>query len=294
MSFSQAPTALGSATTDANGTASLAYNGTSLDVGDYDVQGSFAGDGDMSAASDTDLFSVAQGNASITTAGNLSATAGGTLVVRATVTPGVAGEQVTFSIPDLSVSLGPVFTDATGAAQVTWNVDQIATTRSYSAAKGLSDNLSAATSADAVITINPAAASTGTSLVDAPSILDPFFTPSVPVTVTLKDMFGNPLTTSGGTVTLDHVPNDVGTLTAVTDNGDGTYTAGFSATTAEINNSVTIRGYIDGVQIEDTAEVGIFTVSDPPPPGSEPARVPVQDRPRPSTGGARRRGIRRR
>ena len=74
------------------------------------------------------------------------------------------------------------------------------------------------------------------------------------VTVTLADASGNLLTASGGTVALSSTGS--ATIGAVTDNGDGTYTATVTNTVAE---SVTISGTLDGAAITDTATV-TFTV----------------------------------
>src|SRR2546428_9252282 len=47
------------------------------------------------------------------------------------------------------------------------------------------------------------------------------------ITVRLKDSFGNPLTSGGNAVTL---ATTLGTLSSVTDAGDGTYTASLTST----------------------------------------------------------------
>mgnify|MGYP001943721832 CR=1 FL=1 len=74
----------------------------------------------------------------------------------------------------------------------------------------------------------------------------------------LKDVNGNNLTTSGGTVLLT---TTLGTLSAVTDNGDGTYTATLtSATTA---GTATISGTLAGTAITDTATVAFTTNTAP-------------------------------
>ena len=72
--------------------------------------------------------------------------------------------------------------------------------------------------------------------------------------MTLADASGNLLTASGGTVALSSTGS--ATIGAVTDNGDGTYTATVTNTVAE---SVTISGTLDGAAITDTATV-TFTV----------------------------------
>ena len=70
------------------------------------------------------------------------------------------------------------------------------------------------------------------------------------VTVTLADANGNLLSASGGTVVLSSTGS--ATIGAVTDNGNGTYTATVTNTVAE---SVTISGTLDGANITDTATI---------------------------------------
>ena len=70
------------------------------------------------------------------------------------------------------------------------------------------------------------------------------------ITVQLKDINGNDLSASGGTVALS---TDAGTLSSATDNTDGTYTATLtSATTA---GTATITGTLGGTAITDDATV---------------------------------------
>ena len=93
-----------------------------------------------------------------------------------------------------------------------------------------------------------------TTLVAAPTSVVADGSTTSSVTVTLADASGNLLTASGGTVALSSTGS--ATIGAVTDNGDGTYTATVTNTVAE---SVTISGTLDGAAITDTATV-TFTV----------------------------------
>ena len=78
------------------------------------------------------------------------------------------------------------------------------------------------------------------------------------ITVQLKDANSNNLSASGGTVVLS---TDLGTLSAVTDNTNGTYTATLtSATTA---GTATITGTLDGTAITDDATVTMTDVTPP-------------------------------
>lgn len=70
------------------------------------------------------------------------------------------------------------------------------------------------------------------------------------VTVQLADSDGELLTESGGTVALTTTGS--ATVSEVTDNGDGTYTATVTKTVVE---TVTISGTLDEVAITDTAEI---------------------------------------
>jgi len=100
----------------------------------------------------------------------------------------------------------------------------------------------------------------------------------VTLTVQLKDANGNNLESGGETVTLSQNPTGIGTLSTVTDNGDGTYTATLTAPSdtatttlsAQVNSAnittgdVTIHfhaGPLSTFRIED-AGTGSGTVSD--------------------------------
>ena len=89
-----------------------------------------------------------------------------------------------------------------------------------------------------------------TTLVAAPTSVVADGSTTSSVTVTLADASGNLLTASGGTVALSSTGS--ATIGAITDNGDGTYTATVTNTVAE---SVTISGTLDGAAITDTATV---------------------------------------
>lgn len=70
------------------------------------------------------------------------------------------------------------------------------------------------------------------------------------ITVQAYDEDGNPVTSGGNTVVLSQDSN--ANISAITDNGDGTYTASITNNTPEI---ITITGSIDGVPIPDNAVV---------------------------------------
>ncbi len=75
------------------------------------------------------------------------------------------------------------------------------------------------------------------------------------ITVQLKDANGNNLTASGGTVTL---ATTAGTLSQVSDGGDGSYTA--TLTSATQVGTATVTGRLNNTAISDTAQVA-FTAA---------------------------------
>jgi adhesin/invasin len=101
------------------------------------------------------------------------------------------------------------------------------------------------------VAFTPGTAVIGTSTITASplSIVADNVTTST-ITVQLKDQFGNNLNTSGGVVTLSTTS---GTLSAVTDKNDGTYTA--ILTSATIIGTATISGKVNGSLITSTATV---------------------------------------
>lgn len=75
-----------------------------------------------------------------------------------------------------------------------------------------------------------AASTTGSTITAAQSAISGNGTSSTTITVQLKDGSGNNLTASGGTVV---IITSAGTISAVTDNNDGTYTAVLTSTVGE-------------------------------------------------------------
>ncbi|ANY67777.1 hypothetical protein BBD42_15855 [Paenibacillus sp. BIHB 4019] len=97
----------------------------------------------------------------------------------------------------------------------------------------------------------PGAASTATSTVEAsPATLTADGASQSTVSITLKDAYGNALTSGGATVT---VSATTGTVGAVTDNGDGTYTATLTAPTTV--GTATVSATVGGQSITATASV---------------------------------------
>lgn len=102
-------------------------------------------------------------------------------------------------------------------------------------------------------TIEPAAADPTTSTItSARSFLQNDGADNTTITVQLKDQFGNNIIAGGESVTLS---TTAGSLSGVTDNGDGTYTATLTAGTSTA--TATITGTMNGQSIDDNAEVAI-------------------------------------
>lgn len=100
-------------------------------------------------------------------------------------------------------------------------------------------------------TVTPGAASTTTTTISAsPTVIfnDGFATSTI--TVQLKDSEGNNLTTGGATIVLSETD---GTLSTVTDNGNGTYTS--TLTSSIIAGTATITGTLNAAAITDNAMV---------------------------------------
>ncbi|HYF92747.1 MAG TPA: Ig-like domain repeat protein, partial [Symbiobacteriaceae bacterium] len=118
VTFTVNGAAAGSGTTDAAGVVTVAYP-ADLSVGMYDIVATFAGDADISAASDTDNLTVTQATGSMTVA-DATGLVGETVTLTATLTPGVTGKTVTFTVDGTNVGSG--LTDAGGVATVTYTI----------------------------------------------------------------------------------------------------------------------------------------------------------------------------
>lgn len=109
------------------------------------------------------------------------------------------------------------------------------------------------TGTSTTFTINPGAASTATSLItSARSFLQSNNTDNTVITVQLKDQFGNNLIDGSNTVALS---STAGTLSALTNNNDGTYTA--TLTAGNVSATATVTGTLNSFAITDNAVVVI-------------------------------------
>jgi adhesin/invasin len=91
---------------------------------------------------------------------------------------------------------------------------------------------------------------TQSTITAAPTSIVANGTSTSTITVQLKDASGTDLTVSGGVVTL---ATTGGTLSAVTDNSNGTYTATLTSSTTV--GTVTVTGKLDGADFTDNATV---------------------------------------
>ncbi|OUS31017.1 hypothetical protein A9Q99_04925, partial [Gammaproteobacteria bacterium 45_16_T64] len=103
----------------------------------------------------------------------------------------------------------------------------------------------------AAVIFTPGAATTAqTSISTSPSSITADGVTTATITVQTKDAQGNSLTTGGATIALSE--NGSATISSVTDNSNGTYTATITNTVAE---AITISGTLGGSSITDTAAV---------------------------------------
>lgn len=168
---------------------------------------------------------------------------------------GIGGADVT-----LSTSLGTLSDvedngDGTYTATLT-----AATTAGTAVITGTVDGVAVDDSAEVrFVSVGGPVIDPGSSLIEAAdNSLPANGTSNTQITLTTFDSAGEQLTTGGAAVVLS---TTLGTLGAVTDNGDGTYTAQLtSAVTAGI---AVITGTVDGVDVVDTAEVEFVSAEGP-------------------------------
>ncbi|HEX2188410.1 MAG TPA: invasin domain 3-containing protein [Longimicrobiaceae bacterium] len=161
----------------------------------------------------------------------------------------VQGHTVSWAVAPGGGSVGAPSstTDAAGVATVVWTLGTGAGAQGATAtAAGLAGSpLTFAATATA------AAASAGSStLAASPGSITADGTSTATLTVQLRDVYGNPLSAGAGSVALGTTG---GTLSAVTDNGDGSYTATLTAPTA--TGTATVSGTLDGAALGNTETV---------------------------------------
>jgi len=161
----------------------------------------------------------------------------------------VPGVNVTFAVDagGGQVTGGAAVTGASGEASPT----------SWELGTGVGNNTLDATAGALAVefsaTGTPGDASTATSEVTAsPTSIGSLTTSTI--TLRVRDQYGNDLTAGGLAVTFSA---SQGSISGATDNGDGTYTATFTAPLVLFPTGVTIRGFISGAQVTDTATVTV-------------------------------------
>jgi adhesin/invasin len=162
----------------------------------------------------------------------------------------VSGVSVTFAVASGGGTVDPttpVATNAAGIAAVTsWTLGTTAGTNTVTA------TVSGLTPVTFTATGTAGAASGATTTIEvAPASVTADGVSTAVVTVTVRDASGNPRTGGGDLVEL---VTTLGTLSAVTDEGDGTYTATLTSGTS--TGTATITGTVNALAITDDAVVG--------------------------------------
>ncbi len=152
----------------------------------------------------------------------------------------------------LSVASGPGSLDGTVSQNANWLNDTVTFSNlsiqeagSYTLRASASGYTSATSTAFQITPGPPDADESEISV--SPTSIPADGVSSSTVTVQLRDQFGNDLDTGGDTVTLSSSAPSAGTLSPVTDNMDGTYTATFTAGNSP--TSVTISALVNGGSI---------------------------------------------
>ncbi|HEU5473721.1 MAG TPA: Ig-like domain-containing protein, partial [Actinophytocola sp.] len=197
---------------------------------------------------------------SVLTANPTSITAGGTATSTATVqlldangndvTTGTAAVVITTDLGTMS----PTTRNGDGTYTATLTAAPTAGTAT------LSFTVDGAPGADtATVQVLPGTAAATTSVITAdPTSIPADGASTSTATVQLKDANGNNLTTGGATVVIG---TDLGTVSGVTDNDNGTYTATFTSATTP--GTATLTFTVDGTAATATATVTLTGSADP-------------------------------
>ncbi len=237
---------------------------TATVAGDHTVTGTFSGKSDQAtlhvdaaaasklvlSGSDTDL---ASGSDRTLTATVVDA--------NGNTTTGDDSTQVTFS-----KSAGTGSVTGLGAVTVAGGVATRTVTGGLAGPVTIAASVPSLSSDSLSFTVVPGPASTATTITANPTTIPADGSSISTITVLAKDTAGNQLTEGGDTVTL---ATTVGSLSAVTDHGNGTYTA---TLTSSIGGTATTTGTIAGGTIANTATVELIAapqlVSETPADGS--------------------------
>ncbi|MGW9157085.1 invasin domain 3-containing protein [Microbacterium sp. NPDC055665] len=153
------------------------------------------------------------------------------------------GGSKTLYINARATQVGPTTTQVTSATSINIDASPCVTGSSANCGPAVPVN---------VIAVPTAATST---IEVSPSSIPADGTTSSMVTVTARDVDGDPITVGGDTVTMS---TDLGELGAVTDNGDGTYSAALTGTAA---GTATITFTVNGANAINTATVDLVAAS---------------------------------
>ena len=161
----------------------------------------------------------------------------------------VAGQTVSWAAATGggSVSAPTSTTSAAGVASVGWT---LGTAAGAQTATATSAGLAGSPLTFTATTTAAAAAAGSSTLAASPASITADGSSASILTVQLRDAYGNAVGASAGTVALSATS---GTLSAVTDNGNGTYTATLTAPTAV--GSSTVSGTLNGGALAGTATV---------------------------------------
>ena len=223
---------------------------TATDTLTGSINGTRSGISVSSATVDTNTSTLAASPTSVTADDTSTSTI--TAVLRDAFGNPVAGKSVSLALIGGGASTiagSPATTDAGGVAQFSVK-DGTAETQTY---RVTDTTDSAVVSQTADVAFTPGTGSTSTSTISvAPGSIVADGSSTATVTVRLKDSLGNNLTSSGGTVGLS---TTAGSLSLVTDNGDGTYTATLTSPTTAGNASIT--GTLNGIGLATSAAVSL-------------------------------------
>ncbi len=248
---------LSSVTDNQNGTYSATLTSGTV-AGTATVSGTLAG----TSLTSTALVTMTPGTASKLAFGTqpISMVAGATMNSVTVEVQDTYGNRVTSSTDSITLAFGANPGNGTLSGTMTVSaVSGVATFSNLSINKtGTGYTLSATSGSLTGVTstqfnVTPDSASLSQSTITAsPSSVNANGSSISTITVRLKDANGNNLTTSGGVVTLSASPS-LGTLSSVTDNSNGTYSASFTA--GLVGGTVTISGALGASPLSNSTAI---------------------------------------
>jgi outer membrane protein OmpA-like peptidoglycan-associated protein len=190
--------------------------------------------------------------------------------------PSPSGSQITAVLDGTLTAT----TDASGVATFT-NLSIRGPTGSYTLTFTASGYPTATSNSFSLTVGVPSALSDITVSASSIQVADPGNTSTV--TVQARDSGGNNITSGGATVTLAATAGSIGAITNV---GNGTYTATYTGTSSISNSPVTISGTINSIAITDTAVITLtpgvasaLSITTQPAPGASQSGVAFATQP---------------